>query len=172
MMEIKSALKRQYLAGLAMLRETVQLCPADVWVSGTHPRNFWRIAYHAVFYTHLYLQPDYESFEPWHKHRKECPSLWDNPPVEEPYSVEDILEYIDRLAKSVDTSVDRLNLDAPETGFDWYPNMAKLDHQIMNIRHLQGHVGQLSEILMAHDIDTEWFGQSDPGSYPSETGER
>jgi hypothetical protein len=27
----------------------------------------------------------------------------------------------------------------------------------MNLRHLQGHVGQLSELLMAKGIDTDWI---------------
>jgi hypothetical protein len=34
--------------------------------------------------------------------------------------------------------------------------MTKLSHQIMNVRHIQGHVGQLSELLMQRGIDTDW----------------
>jgi hypothetical protein len=158
-MNMKSALKKQYRAGLAMLRQSVECCPADVWTSGEHPRTFWRIAFHTIFYTHLYLQPDNESFQRWSKDREDCAALWDDPPELEPYTVADILEYIDLLAESVSASVDRLDLDASETGFYWYPNMTKLDHQMMNLRHLQGHVGQLSEILMSHGIDIDWVGQ-------------
>lgn len=155
-MNLQSALKSQYLSALAMLRQTVERCPEQVWISGEHPRNYWRIAYHAIFYTHLYLQPHLDDFQPWSKHREDCDELWENPPVVEPYSVYEILEYIDMIADSVPAFVDRLNLNATETGFYWYPNMAKLDHQLMNLRHIQGHVGQLSEILMAHGIDTDW----------------
>ncbi len=51
-------------------------------------------------------------------------------------------------------------LAAGETGFSWYPSMSKLSHELMNLRHLQGHVGQLSELLMAHGIDTDWVARS------------
>src|SRR5580658_6594217 len=80
-MNIKSALKGQYHAGLAMLRQCVERCPADVWTSGTHPRTFWRIAYHAIFYTHLYLGQNEQAFRQWEKHR-DCGGLWAEPPVE------------------------------------------------------------------------------------------
>jgi len=157
---IKAALNRQYHAGLAMLRQAVERCPEQVWVSGEQPRSVWRIAFHAVFYTHLYLQPNLEAFVPWEKDREDCASLWDDPPVVEPYTKSEILDYIDLVAASLDKAVDLLDLDSGETGFWWYKDMAKLDHQLMNLRHLQGHVGQLSELLMAKGIDLDWVGQT------------
>ncbi len=39
--------------------------------------------------------------------------------------------------------------------------MSKLSHQLMNLRHRQGHIGQLSELLMARGIDTDWVAKSD-----------
>ena len=62
----------------------------------------------------------------------------------------------------LDRWIDALDLDTLESGFDWYPNMPKLDHMMLNIRHLQGHVGQLSELLMAHGIDTDWVSRPKP----------
>lgn len=157
-MDIRSALKGQYHAGLAMLRETVDLCPEDMWFSGRHPRQYWRIAYHATFYTHLYLAQNEKSFKKWEKGRDECRSLAEGPPGVESYSKAEILEYVDLLDSHVDSAVDALDLESPETGFYWYPNMTKLDHQLLNLRHLQGHVGQLSELLMANGMETNWIG--------------
>jgi hypothetical protein len=57
-MDLRAALKEQYHAGLAMLAECVEKCPDDLWTSGTHPRTFWRIAFHAAFFTHNYLVQD------------------------------------------------------------------------------------------------------------------
>ena len=57
-------------------------------------------------------------------------------------------------------AVKNLNLASDETGFSWYKNMSKLSHQLMNLRHIQGHVGQLSELLMARGIDTDWIAKS------------
>jgi hypothetical protein len=35
--------------------------------------------------------------------------------------------------------------------------MTKLEHEILSIRHLQGHVGQISERLMEAGIDLDWI---------------
>jgi hypothetical protein len=158
-MNIQSALIGQYHAGLAMLRQCVERWPDDLWTSGAHPRNFWRIAYHAIFYTHFYLQQNEEAFTPWEKNRANVELLWETPPVEEPYSKLEMLEYIDLVIAGVDETVDGLDLESPETGFPWYKSMGKLDHELMNVRHLQGHIGQLSELLMAQNVDTDWVGK-------------
>jgi hypothetical protein len=158
-MDIKLALASQYHAGLAMLRESIELCPDDLWTSGEHPRNFWRIAYHAVFYTHLYLMTGEDAFQAWEKHRPTIRLLWDDdgelPPVEPPYSKDEVLQYLNLVDSQVDEWVAQIDLASPETGFHWYP-IPKLDHQLMNLRHLQGHVGQLSELLMAKGIEIDW----------------
>jgi hypothetical protein len=158
-MNIKSALKGQYHAGLAMLRQCVERCPADLWTSGTHPRTYWRIAYHAVFFADFYMVQNEEAFTPWARHREDVDCLWETPPVVEPYTQDEMLEYIDLLVARVDETVDGLDLDSPETGFPWYKSMGKLDHELMNVRHLQGHIGQLSELLMAQGVDTDWIGK-------------
>lgn len=73
-----------------------------------------------------------------------------------PLTQGEMTEYISYIRGIVDETIDGLDLDRQETGYHWYPNMTKLSHQIMNLRHLQGHVGQLSELLMANGIDTDW----------------
>ena len=158
-MDIRFALKRQYHAGLAMLRECVEKAPDDVWLAGTHPRNFWRIAYHAVFYTHFYSGQTIEDFSPWEKHRDGVTDLWAEarPPVVEAYTQTDVISYIDMVGSMIDDTVDHLDLECESTGVPWYKNMGKLEHEILTIRHLQTHVGQLSELLMANGIDGEYW---------------
>ncbi len=90
-MDVRAALKGQYRAGLEMLRQTVEVCPEEIWVSGGHPRNFWRIAYHAVFYAHLYIQPAFEEFRPWDMTREDATNLWGENDALEPYSRAEIL---------------------------------------------------------------------------------
>ncbi len=156
-MEIRFALKRQYHAGLAMLRECIELATDDVWHAGTQPRNIWRIAYHAVGYTHLYLGQRVEDFAPWEKHREEVRSLWGSPAIEEAYSKAETLAYIELVDKMIDKVIDSLDLECETTGFPWYEDMGKLEHQILNIRHLQTHVGQLSEILIEKGVSGEFW---------------
>ena len=158
--ELKRALKGQYHAGLTMLRETIEKCPEALWTAGTFPRNPWRIAFHAIFYTHLYLQTEERAFKPWAKGRETVRLLWGDengnaPPVEPSYSKDDTLEYLELVDEGVDDWVDAIDLASQESGFWWY-KIPKLDHQLLNVRHLQGHVGQLSELVMATGADLDW----------------
>jgi hypothetical protein len=169
-MELRQALKEQYHAGLAMLAECVEKCPEGMWLEGKHPRTFWRIAFHAAFFTHLYLGQNEAAFQPWPGRREGIhPGLWEDPAPVEPYELpkgaesyrrNEIRDYIRFVDELVDPTVDQLNLDSDETGFSWYENMSKLSHELMNLRHIQGHVGQLSELLMAKGIDTDWISTS------------
>jgi hypothetical protein len=139
-------------------------------MEGEHPRSFWRIAFHAAFFTHLYLGQDEDSFRPWPDRREGIHhALWALPSEVEPYELpveteiylrSEMLGYIRFIDDIVDTTVERLDLDSNEPGFSWYKNIGKLSHQLMNLRHLQGHVGQLSERLMAKGVDTDWVAKS------------
>jgi hypothetical protein len=165
-MDIRTALKEQYHAGLAMLRQCVEVCPDDMWTAGAPPRTFFRIVFHTAFFTHLYLGQSEAAFEPWPGRRPEWhPRLWEDPAYMEPYELpenaesydrREMLEYIAHVDSLIDPTVDALNLDTEDSGFYWYKDITKLSHQLMNIRHVQGHVGQLSELLMTRGIDIDW----------------
>lgn len=163
-MEVKHALLGQLRAGLAMLRQCIEVCPEDVWAAANeHPRTYWRIAYHALFYTHFYLMPDQDSFVPWAKHQNQAVILWNDdedgvPPDETTYSQADLLDYMILVEAEVERWLDALDLESPESGFPWY-EIPKLDHQLVNLRHLGIHVGQLQERLFAVGIDTDWVGR-------------
>jgi hypothetical protein len=161
-MDVQAALTGQYRAGLGMLRQCIERCPDEVWASGEHPRQFWRIAYHALFYTHLYLMPRLEDFEPWEKHQGQARALWlddEEPPVNETtYSREEVLEYLSSVEERVSDWVAALGLSSTESGFYWY-KIPKLDHQVLNVRHLGVHVGQLQELLYARGVDLDWMGR-------------
>jgi hypothetical protein len=165
-MDLRSALKQQYHSALAMLGECIEVCPDDLWISGTFPRAYWRIAFHAAFFTQLYLGQDEAAFQPWPGRREGVHGLlWVDPAQMEPYelpedaevySQQELREYVRFVDSQVDPIVDRLNLETEESGFRWYKNISKLSHELMNLRHIQGHVGQLSELLMARGIDIDW----------------
>jgi len=54
-MDAVTAIVSQYLAALAMLRQAVAGCPDDLWLDKRYVNQAWNIAYHALFYTRLYL---------------------------------------------------------------------------------------------------------------------
>jgi hypothetical protein len=165
-MDIKTALIEQNRAALAMLADCVRLCPDDLWMAGEPAwRAYWRIAFHAAYFAHLYLGQNQTACGPWANCPTAYQSLWgDEEPYElsvdiEPMTQESTLDYIAFIDNLVASTVEALDLDSDDTGFPWYPNMSKLSHELMSLRHLQGHIGQLSELLMTRGIDTEWIGK-------------
>ncbi len=159
-MNIQDTIRSQYLASLEMLKQAVTQCPDSLWADPNYKNEFWQVAYHALFYTHLYLQPTIVDFAAWSKHRPNYNELQKGL---EPYSRSELLEYVKVCQKQVDEQVAALdNLDAP-SGFDWIP-FNKLELQFYNIRHLQQHTGELCERLgVTAGIDIDWVGMKPPG---------
>ena len=160
-MTLQTILKSQYRASLAMLLEAIDSCPAELWASDQHVNQFWQVAYHTLFYTHLYLQGSEADFVPWEHHRPGYNRFGTGPDAQShltPYSVEDVRAYCRYCQEMVEAAVDRLDLDSPESGFSWY-RMPKLEHQFVNLRHLQHHTGQLADRLRhAADRGVRWVG--------------
>src|SRR5579872_5303731 len=96
-MELRQALMEQYHAGLAMLAECVEKCPEGMWLEGEHPRAFWRIAFHAAFFTHLYLGQNKDVFEPWPGRTPGIHAgLWEKPRRLQPYELPEDAEVYPR----------------------------------------------------------------------------
>jgi hypothetical protein len=148
---LRQLLKNQYRAALAMLRDAIEQCPEKVWFS-REPRNaFWQVAYHTLFYTHLYLQPDEATFRRWPPQHGEEDGI-----SGDPYTQAEVLDYWSFCDRMLDGAVDALDLESLESGFSWYP-VSKLEHQLINVRHVQHHAAQLADRLRAaRDIGIPW----------------
>jgi hypothetical protein len=167
-MDMKKAIQSQYHASLDMMRQVIGKCPDPLWLSTNSKNHYWRIVFHALFYTHLYLQPTEGDFVRWSGHRDEGQFLgrtpWPphaEPKIGKPYEKEELLEYLDFCHAEVDARVNILDLGAA-SGFDWLP-FEKGELQLYNIRHLQQHIGELSERLGAEGIEIDWIGMADMG---------
>ncbi len=163
-MDIKAALKSQYHASLKTLRLTIGQCPDAIWADPADgPAAFWRAAYHTLFFTHLYLSADEKSFIPWKEHRKEAVDLaiGGNSDFAEitPYTRDQILAYWQVCDAMVDGAVDTLDLSAKTCGFSWY-TVPKLEHQLVNIRHIQHHAASLAmRLRIKAAISIAWVGK-------------
>ena len=161
-MDCSKILISQYLAALTMLGQTVSRCPDPIWDSADDKIPFWRVAYHALFYTHLYLQDSEQSFIPWNRHRKEYQFIGPvpRPPYAPPqigiaYDRNDLLDYLTFCRQQVTERIPQVNLEAP-SGFDWLP-FTKLELQLYNLRHLQQHTGELMERLGSRaGLEIDW----------------
>lgn len=169
---LRASLKSQYHAALAMLREAVERCPDELWAREGDAAASWQIAYHALFFTHCYLQPTADAFRPWERHVADVqyedgiPGPPDPasalPLVAPPYTKADILEYWRVCDAMVDGAVDTLDLASASSGFPWYP-ISKFEHQLVNLRHVQHHTAQFAARLRtAAGIGISWVGARRP----------
>jgi hypothetical protein len=166
---VRSILKSQYHAALAMLHETLDRCPADLWSSTGHLNSFWQIAYHTLYFTHLYVQPNEAAFQPWeHQQPAQYEDGIAGPPnpdstlplIPSLYTREEVLAYWKVCDDMIDNAVDALNLQDPSSGFSWY-KVSKFEHQIISIRHIQHHTAQLADRLRAAaDVGIKWVGSN------------
>jgi hypothetical protein len=159
-MKVKETIKSQYNAALEMLKQAVEACPESLWSDPQYESPFWHVAYHALFFAHLYLQPHEKDFVPWEKHQKRFVSLAsdiDEGERGEWYGKEDVLAYLALCRQQVEEQVAALDLEA-ESGFHWLP-FDKLELQFYNIRHIQQHTGELYERLgAAGGPELHWVG--------------
>lgn len=160
--QISHALKSQYHSCLAMLRQSIEKCPAELWADSSYTNPFWRISYHTLYFTHLYLQKDMYSFTPWEHHQTGIQDMDDRPAPDdileltelphrppqtgEAYTKEEILTYWDLCDGMMDEAVDLVDLTSSDSGFSWY-KISRIEFQLVTLRHIQHHTGQLTDRL-------------------------
>jgi hypothetical protein len=156
-MNEREMLISQYHAALEMLKQTILACPDALWHSSDDRTAFWQIAYHALFFTHLYVQVSKETFSLWSGHREEYRFESEaHTPLAEPATKTIVLEYLAFCQHQVVEKVSTMVLDAA-SGFDWLP-FTKFELQLYSIRHIQQHVGELMERLGAKAMEIDWVG--------------
>ncbi len=162
---VRAAIKGQYQAALSGLAAAIRSCPQDLWTDPRAKFPFWHVAYHVLFFTHLYAAVDERSFQPWSKHRKDYQFQESTPwpphtlpqPLS-PYGREELLAYAQEVQAGLLASVDAVEWGAP-SGFFWL-KMSKLELHLYNLRHLEHHTGQLVDRLRnAAGIAVAWVGK-------------
>jgi len=157
-------LTSQFRASLAMLRSTIESCPEDLWRRGKDRNPFWALAYHAVYFAHLYLSPSEQEFIPFERQvdgregfARTDVDDWSTLTPADTYSKDDVLAYVDH----VDAAVERLVASKPfdaESGFHWL-RFSRGEAHLYNLRQAQHHAGQLAERLRQElDVGTRWVG--------------
>jgi hypothetical protein len=149
-MDIKMIIQSQYFASLAMLKQAIIKCPPSVWDAPEDKDKTWFKVYHTLYYAHKYLQINTRDFIPWKKRHK--------PDSAEPITKDETLEYLAFVEKEVTV---RIPLSDLEAGASFLGNRVdKLELQLINIRHIQQHTGELYERLGSREaIKLDWAEQ-------------
>jgi len=160
---MKEEIISQYNNALHMLANVIELCPESLWNDDVNYENtYWRIVYHTLFYTALYLSKSPEHFTRWEKHETNYNRLGkmnddgEHIVITVIYTKEELGKYLQTVCAGLDESIDDATLSAP-SGFEWLP-MNKLELYLYNLRHIQHHTGQLVERLHTNGVTrVAWY---------------
>ena len=149
-MDAKQVIQSQYFASLAMLKQAIVNCPPSIWDAPQDKDKTWYKAYHALYYTHKYLQKEHKYFRHWKNYQ--------NPDKQKPITKEDALEYLAFIEQQVAELIPMTDLEA-NAGF-LGNRFNKLELQFTNIRHIQQHTGELYERLGSREaVKLDWAEQ-------------
>jgi hypothetical protein len=156
-MLLQQSLKSQLRASLKTLKLTIDQCPDEIWNLRSDGRNtYWRVAYHALFFAHMYLSKDLKSFVPAAIHVEGMQDLGDEVdnngkplPNGNTLTRQQMLDYYEQIDSMIDPAIDSFDLTSLDCGFYWY-TCSKLEHQFVNMRHIQHHAAALSMRLKTH----------------------
>lgn len=163
---------KQFDAAIEMLDNAVAACPDDlwrqpVWHDQADPSQgtefwpeFWRIAYHAVFWLDLYLFGSEEGFAPPAPFRLVEQDDSAGPLHNRPFSKEELRAYLayarEKCRATFETMTDERARQP--VNFDWMREgevVSYAELQLYCMRHIQEHAAQLSLLLGHHGVPDE-----------------
>ena len=152
----------QMHAAMKMLRSAIVACPDELWNREADHNPFWVLAYHTLFFAHLYLSPSEDAFEPWDREVQGHAAYgrshlgdWTKLTSDDVFTKLDILAYCDHIDGCVAELVESTPFDA-ESGFHWL-KFSRAEAHLYNLRHIQHHAGQLTDRLrQAAGIGSKW----------------
>jgi len=152
----------QMRAALRTLRATIEACPEELWHREVDHNAFWTLAYHAVYYAHLYLSASLEAFEPYEREVVGKDGFgranlgdWSKLTDKDVYSREDVIAYCDFVDAQTADLVESKPFDQP-SGFHWL-QFTRGEAHLYNLRHIQHHAAQLADRLRQElDVGTRW----------------
>jgi hypothetical protein len=147
---VKQVLVGQFEASLAMLSQCVEACPPEQWEGRIANETCRWVAYHALFFTDLYLSSNENAFQLRELHQRGGDER--QPIATLGLSQDEALAYVplcrQKMLESIAAETEG-SLSGP-SGFSWYP-VSRGELHLINIRHIQHHTGQLSAYVRRVD---------------------
>jgi hypothetical protein len=136
-MNAQETVQSQYLAALKMLKEAIVKCPPSVWNARADKDKFWFKVQHVLYWAHVDVRATSVGFKPWKGHGR--------PVAGRPASREQLLQYLAYIEEHVARPASRADLISSARSGAKHAD--QLGRAIASIRHIQQHVGELSERL-------------------------
>jgi len=162
-------LAHQYEASLCTLNLAVVRCPESSWNERVAAWKFCQVAFHAVFFADVYLQPSddiaalkRQAFHVEHKaHFRDYEELEDREQVLL-YEKSFVLSYLKDVRRKAQDVIGRESVDelAGPSGFP-RRKCSRAELHVYNIRHIQHHAAQLSlRLRLDTDVEIPWVGHA------------
>lgn len=162
-----TALWRQFDAAIAMLEDSLVLCPATLWTARLWPNppppyfprqfaEFWYVTYHALVWLDLYLTglPEEAFAPPPPFARGEIDSIAAAPA--RPYTKEELHAYLTATRRRCHTTLVALTDEQARrrVEYPWCAGqpISYLELLLYTMRHVQEHAAHLSLFLGQHTI--------------------
>lgn len=146
----KQTTRAQFEASLAMFKDCLERCPAQLWDEKLAALTFRQVAYHTLFFVDYYLSPGEEGFSLRDLH---IVGGDEREPINSPGLDQAVtLEYVPVCLEKLRTTLaaeTEATLQQP-SGFSWLP-FTRGELHLYNVRHVQHHTGQLSAQLRRLD---------------------
>jgi hypothetical protein len=167
----QTVLGRQFAAAIQMMRAAIEACPDHLWDDRADGTPFWHLAYHALFFTDLYLSVDEKAFKARDYHTDKAHFLPGDYQefggvVGTPdwaYAKDRLVEYADHCLRKCGEVFDALTDERAleRCGFPWY-ELNVGEFLLNNLRHAQHHAGQLTLLLRRRaGVGIDWLGTRD-----------
>jgi hypothetical protein len=151
---LKTSLWQQFGAAMDTLDDAITLCPDHLWTTqvwkdpdDARYGQYWFIAYHALFWTDLFLGGSSEGFTP-------PPPFVRGKLPDQPYTKADVRGYLLYCRQKAQITITTLT-DAQANQrciFKWM-EPTYLELQLYSMRHIQEHAAQLNLVLGAHEVE-------------------
>ena len=161
----KELLNSQFEASFCMLRQCLDGCPPAQWNAPVGQLQFCQVAFHALFYSDVYLGRDLAALrqQPFHQQHAGVFADYEElkkRPQQAVYETDFIGDYLQHCrAKALQAVASETVASLQQRpGFDWLP-FSRAEVHVYNIRHLQHHVAQLSlRLRLDADVEIPWVG--------------
>ena len=160
----KNLVIAQYEAAFSTFDSILKQVPQNVWTGNIASKGFDQSAFHALFYTDVYLSQNEHVVREQEFHIQHTDvfegyeEFTFDPPIKR-YTLDFVKEYLsfclDKSRSSVEAETEESL--AGEAEFSWQ-SISRGELHVYNIRHIQHHAAQLIlRIRLESEIDIKWY---------------
>lgn len=147
-------LKRHLVPTLEMLEQLVEGCPDEIWFN--RQSGYWKHIFHAITGIEFWFRQEGEEFHKPNLNKGVSPDL-DEESTEDP-TKEEMRAYVKEMIAKSNSFIEHINDENVLEPSEVYNELTKADMIVMQIRHIQHHVGYCNHILSSqHHKAVQWL---------------